>query len=71
MKITTTVLDDGIVCETEIETRHYRSKYKGYTKREAEKKFTARVLKAEQEELDKARLLALADYLKIKEQKKT
>lgn len=67
MKVKTTILNDGIVCETEIGTRHYRSKYKGYTLKEAKQKFISRVLKAEQEELDKARLLALAGYLKIKE----
>lgn len=47
MKIVTEVLADGIVCETAIEHRHYRSKYRGYTLAQAKRKFTARVLKAE------------------------
>ena len=59
MKVKTEILEDGIVCETDCGTRHYRSKYQGYSLKEAKKKFTARVLKAEQEELDKVRHEAL------------
>ena len=60
MKVRTEVLEDGsIACEADCGTRHYRSRYRGHTLKEAKKKFTARVLKAAQEELDRVRLEAL------------
>lgn len=60
MKIKTEVLDDGaVICEADCNTRHYRSRYRGYTEAEAKKRFTRRVLKAEQEALDKVRMEAL------------
>lgn len=60
MKIKTFIKEDGaVICETDIENRHYRSRYRGYTLNEAKSKFTRRVLKAEQEELDKVRLEAI------------
>lgn len=60
MKIRTEILSDGsIACEADCETRHYRSRYRGYTLKEAKKRFTRRVLKAEQEELDRVRLEAI------------
>lgn len=60
MKIRTEIQEDGIVCEADFGTRHYRSKYRGdYTLKEAKKRFAARVLKAEQEELDRVRLEGL------------
>lgn len=60
MKIRTEIHEDGIVCEADLGTRHYRSKYRGdYTLKEAKKRFVARVLKAEQEETDRIKLEAL------------
>ncbi len=60
MKIITEVLESGIVvCEAYCGARRYRSRYRGYTLKEAKKKFTARVIKAEQEELDRIRLEAI------------
>ena len=68
MKVKTEIYKDGsIVCETETANRYYRSRYRGYSLKEAEVAFEKRVLAAEQEELDRARLLALAQYLKVKE----
>ena len=67
MKIKTEIFEDGsIACETETATRHYRSRYRGYSLREARRKFTARVIKAEQEELDRVRLEAIAMCLQCK-----
>lgn len=60
MKITTGILADGrISCETVTLRGHYKSVYRGYTLKEAKKKFTDRVIKAEQEELDRIRLEAI------------
>lgn len=60
MKVKTEVMADGtIVCEVETENRHYRSRYRGYTLKEAKKRFTDRVIKTEQEELDRVRLEAI------------
>lgn len=60
MKITTSILPDGrIACETVTPRGHYRSVYRGYTLKDAKKKFTNRVIKAEQEELDRVRLEAI------------
>ena len=68
MKIKTEIYPDGsIVCETDCDTRHYRSRYNGYTLKQAKAAFKERVLSAEQEALDRTRLLALAQYLKVKE----
>ena len=67
MKVNTEVLESGIVvCEADCGTRHYRSRYRGYTLKEAKKKFTARVIKAEQEELDRVRLEAILMCLNCK-----
>lgn len=59
MKIETTVLEDSIICETDCDTRHYRSRYRGYTRAEAEKRFRKRVIDNEQAQLDKVRLEAI------------
>ena len=57
MKIRTEILEDGaVVCEADLGTRHYRSRYRGYPLKEAKKKFAARVFKAEQEETDRIKL---------------
>lgn len=71
MEIKTTVLEDGtIACEADCGTRHYRSRYRGYTMKEAKKKFTNRVIKAEQEELDRRRLEAILMCLNCEKSKK-
>lgn len=69
MVITRILYDGSVVCETTCGTRHYRSRYSGYTKEQAENAFIKRVINEEQEELDKARLLALAEYLNDKEKR--
>ena len=71
MKITTEIMGDGsIVCETQCDTRHYRSRYRGYTLREAKSKFTKRVVNAEQEELDRVRREAIYMCLHCKKSAK-
>lgn len=60
MKVRVEIMEDGtIACEADCGTRHYRSRYRGYTLKEAKRKFTDRVNKAEQEELDRVRLEAI------------
>lgn len=60
MKIITNILDDGrISCETVTPRGHYKSIYRGYSIIDAKRKFRDRVIKAEQEELDRVRLEAI------------
>ncbi len=66
MKVKVEIMGDGsVACEADSDcgTRHYRSRYRGLTPKEAKKKFTERVLKSEQEELDRVRLEALLTCL--------
>lgn len=60
MKIQSTFTDDGrIICETSTQRGRYKSIYSGYSIVEAKRKFKDRVIKAEQEALDKVRLEAI------------
>lgn len=60
MKVKMKIMEDGsIVCETAFGDRHYRSRYRGYNLLEAKRRFTKRVIKAEQEELDRVRMEAI------------